>query len=200
MPRHLASAEDESEHVCTGGDRCQFPSSLFTNPSPDTHELFVRFGSSESPQFVVEGFTKFVLDGSRVIFDIGDMDLSTWPEMRTVLNWNLNAAGVNGGDDDDISDDVRNDDAPPFRHLMKTLVATVVAVDGFEKVVLVNATHNDPADANLDHYHLPTGCHSFCTTNDLRTSPHSTRCNATFNFEFVCSYGGKLECHLATLR
>ena len=190
VPRHLASTEDESDHICTG-DRCQFPSSLFTNPSPDTHELFVRFAKSSennsagSPQLIVEGFTKFVLDGSRIIFDIGAMDLSTfWPDMRTIIDWS-------------------NDCAPPFIHLiLKSLVATVVAVPkkGGEAVSLVNGTHNDPTDPHLDHYHLPTGSHSYCTTNDLRTAPHSRRCNVTFNWEFVWSNGGTLECHLTTLR
>lgn len=204
VPRHIAT-EDESDHVCTGGGRCQFPSSLFTNPSPDTHELFVRFAKNTennnagSPQFIVEGFTKFVLDGSRVIFDVGAMDLSAWPDMRTVIDWSNNS-----GDDDGISDDyVWDDGAPPFIQLiLKSLVATVVAVpkERGEAVCLVNATHNDPTDPHLDHYHLPSGRHSYCTTNDLRTSPHSRSGKVTFNWEFVWSNGGNLECHLATLR
>lgn len=203
VPRHLASTEDGSDHICTGGGRCQFPSSLFTNPSPDTHELFVRFAknvennNAGSPQLMIEGFTKFVLDGSRVIFNIGAMDLSAWPDMRTVIDWS------NSSDDDDaISDNIWDGDAPPFDHLiLKSLVATVVAVEKKSgKVYLVNAMHSDPADANLDHYHLQSGMHSFCTTNDLRTAPHSPRCNVTFNWEFVWSNGGTLECHLTTLR
>ena len=202
VPRHLASTEDESDHLCTGGGRCQFPSSLFTNPSPDTHELFVRFAknvennNAGSPQLIIEGFTKFVLDGSRVIFDIGAMDLSAWPDMRTVIDWSNNSG------DDDISDNIWDDDAPPFDHLiLKSLVATVVAVEKESgKVYLVNGTHNDPTDPHLDHYHLPSGRHSFCTTNDLRTAPHSPRCNVTFNWEFVWSNGGTLECHLSTLK
>ena len=189
VPRHLASTEDESDHVCTGGGRCQFPSSLFTNPSPDTHELFVRFAknveknNAGSPQLIIEGFTNFVLDGSRVIIDIGAMDLSAWPDMRTVIDWSNNS----GDDDDDISDNIWDDDAPPLDHLiLKSLVATVVAVEKKSgKVYLVNAMHSDPADPHLDHYHLPSGRHSFCTTNDLRTAPHSRRCNVTFNWEFT---------------
>ena len=203
VPRHLASTEDESDHVCTGGGRCQFPSSLFTNPSPDTHELFVRFAknvennNARSPQLIIEGFTNFVLDGSRIIIDIGAMDLSAWPDMRTVIDWSNNS-----GDDDDISDNIWDDDAPPLDHLiLKSLAATVVAVEKESgKVYLVNGTHNDPTDPHLDHYHLPSGRHSFCTTNDLRILPHSRRCIATFNWEFVWSNGGTLECHLSTLK